>query len=141
MADDLAVKDATGASRTLARKEISSKLYDQLAGLSNARVAAAASTNATSVKGSPGGIVSINVFNGNAAVRYLKLYNKASAPTVGTDVPLATFPLAIGKERDIAPPGGIDFTTGIAYAITSGIADNDTGAVSANDVHGLITYK
>jgi hypothetical protein len=39
------------------------------------------------VKASAGQVYSLFVSNINAAVRYLKLYNKASAPTVGTDVP------------------------------------------------------
>lgn len=36
---------------------------------------------------------SVVTSNINAAARYLKLYNKASAPTVGTDTPVLTIPL------------------------------------------------
>ena len=38
-------------------------------------------------------VYSLAVSNANAAVRYVKLYNKATAPVVGTDVPVATFAL------------------------------------------------
>lgn len=140
MADNIPIKDSTGATKTLARKEFASIHYDQFAGLSNARIASAASTNITAVKTSPGSIASVSVYNGNAAVRYLKLYNKATAPVLASDVPVVTLPIAPSGNLTIEPPGGINFSLGIHYAITSGVADTDTGAVSANDVHGLITY-
>lgn len=105
-----------------------------------ARLASAASTNATSVKGSAGNLYRVTAANTNAAARYLKFYNKASAPTVGTDVPLFTLFLPAGggfsEEFDIP----VAFSTGIAYAMTTGVADTDTAAVSLNDVHGLIIY-
>lgn len=141
MSDNIPLKDANGATKTIARKEYSSVHYDQFAGMSNARIAAAASTNATSVKAAPGSIAGIYVFNNNAAIRFLKLYNKASAPTVGTDVPVMTIPIGPGAARSIDPPGGIEFTIGIAFATTTGIADNNSGAVGADDLHGIITYK
>lgn len=52
-------------------------------------LASAATTNATSVKTSVGRLAQIRGYNAGAAGRYLKLYNKASAPTVGTDTPCA----------------------------------------------------
>lgn len=102
-------------------------------------LSAAASTNATSVKASAGDVFKIIGVNANAAARYLKLYNKASSPTVGTDVPVATIYL---------PPSGVGggifefdfgaqplyFGTGIAYALTTAAADADTGALTSGDV-------
>src|SRR4051812_15077088 len=44
--------------------------------------ASAATTNATSVKGSAGTVYGIQAFNTSGATKFLKLYNKASAPTV-----------------------------------------------------------
>ena len=103
-----------------------------------ARLIAAASTNATSVKASAGTLGFIYAVNMNAALRYLKLYNKASSPTVGSDTPVATLPIpasTTGAGFMLQIPGnGASFTTGIALALTTGIADADTGAVSANDV-------
>ena len=101
------------------------------------RQLSAASTNATSLKASAGTIWWLHVTNTNASPRYLKLYNKASAPTVGTDTPQHTFVIpgnAAGAGFCLPIEGGIDFATGIAYAITTGIGDADTGAVAANDV-------
>ncbi len=36
---------------------------------------------------------------------------------------------------------GIAFDTGIMFRITTGIADNDTGAATANDVLVNVDYK
>jgi hypothetical protein len=94
----------------------------------------AASTNATSVKGSAGTVGVLQCSNINAAVRYLKLYNKATAPTVGTDTPVMT--IAIPPNSNISldcGPYGMRFSTGIAYALTTGITVADTGAVAVSE--------
>lgn len=92
----------------------------------------AASTNATSVKASAGNVTELSLFNVTAATVYLKLYNKASAPTVGTDVPIMTIPVAAGALY-AAEFGrvGKRFATGIALAITGAAAATDTTAVAA----------
>lgn len=105
------------------------------------RVVAAASTNATSVKTSAGNIFNIHLQNSSAAAKFVKFYDKASAPTVGTDVPIFTIALAAGQARDITLDlSPIYFATGIAYAITNLVADTDTTVVAANDVHGFFLY-
>lgn len=101
----------------------------------------AASTNATSIKASAGTIWSIVASNVNAAARYLKFYNKASAPTVGTDVPVIVITLPAGQTVQIdGGSNGIRFGTGIALAITTGMADSDTGAVVANEIKVATSY-
>lgn len=100
-------------------------------------LSAAASTNATSVKASAGRLYAIQGYNAAGAVRYLKLYNKASAPTVGTDTPIKTLALPPGAGFAFDWPHGYSFTTGIACALTTGSADNDTGALISGDVLGL----
>lgn len=95
-------------------------------------LSAAASTNATSVKTSAGTVRTIQGRNAAAASRYLKLYNKASAPTVGTDTPKKTVHLPAGA--DFVFDVDNYFSTGIAYAITTAAADADTGALTAGDV-------
>lgn len=107
------------------------------------RLISAASTNATSLKASAGTVYTVFAVNLNAAVRYLKFYNKASAPTVGTDTPVATLPIpasttGAGFSIDFGP--GFDFATGIAYAVTTGATDADTGAVAANEIFLVGTY-
>ena len=99
-------------------------------------VSAAASTNATAAKAAAGDLFKVMGYNAALTVRYLKFYNKASAPTVGTDVPILTIALAPASafERDL---DALYFSTGIAYAMTTGSADADTGALTAGDVLGL----
>jgi len=99
-------------------------------------VMSAASTNATVVKSSPGYGHIIHGYNNNAAARYLKLYNKASAPNVGTDVPLMTFYLSPSDNFtfDLA---SVRFTAGIALAFTVGAPDADNTAVGGGDIMGF----
>jgi hypothetical protein len=153
MADTFATNPGTGGT-TFASDDISSVHYprvkvsggrDAVASdvATGARLISAATTNATSVKASAGTVYSIYAVNLNAAVRYLKLYNKASAPTVGTDTPVATFPIpasATGAGFTINLPFGFDFSTGIALATTTGYLDADTGAVAAGEIFVVLTY-
>lgn len=114
-------------------------------GLSASKTISAATTNATSVKGSAGQVYAIYAHSINAAVRYLKLYNKATAPTVGTDTPVLTLPIpgnAAGAGFVLDTGGmGIAFSTGIGFALTTGVADADTGAVAANEIVVNLLYK
>ena len=109
-------------------------------GYTSARVQSAASTNATSVKAAAGQVYVIALGNNGASAAYLKLYNKASVPTVGTDIPVATYLVPAGGNL-IAPfRGGKPFTAGIAYAITGAGGDSDATAIAANQVTGSLEY-
>lgn len=101
----------------------------------------AATTNATSVKSSAGTVYGVLISNINAAARFVKFYNKASAPTVGTDTPIITIQVPANTTINF-PIGelGLRFATGIALAITGAAADSDTTAVAANEIKVLTTY-
>jgi hypothetical protein len=102
-----------------------------------------ASTNANNIKASGGNLYSIIAIGLTSTVRYLKIYSKATAPTVGTDVPLMTIPVPANTQgAGVAIPFsmGVNFPLGIGIAITSGSADNDTGSVGAGDVIVNLTY-
>lgn len=104
----------------------------------------AASTNATSVKASAGTLYGVMLHNINAAVRYFKVYNKASAPTVGTDTPVLVFPIpgnTAGAGVVLTFSAGVALGTGIAFALTTGVANSDTGAVAANEIVVNLLYK
>lgn len=105
----------------------------------NSRIASsAATTNPTSAKTSVGRLFRARAYNATATVKYLKFYNKASAPTVGTDVPVITIALKPNDTTDVDFGAiGYSFATGIAYAITGAAADNDTTALTAGDVTGV----
>ncbi len=96
----------------------------------------AASTNATSVKGSAGTLYGLVATNNGAAVCFLKLYNKATAPTVGTDTPISVISIPANGVPVQLDWGalGYRFSTGIAYAITNLIGDADTTAIAAGQV-------
>lgn len=102
-------------------------------------LSAAATTNATNVKASAGNLFRLTGVNANVAARYLKLYNKASAPTVGTDTPVWTFylpPSTVGGGVFNLDFGSMPlyFALGIGYALTTLAADADATAVTAADI-------
>ena len=108
---------------------------------SASNINSAATTNATSVKASAGTVYAIFASNTNAAVRYLKFYNKASAPTVGTDVPVMVIPIpATGVVNIQMGKPGHRFATGIALAITTGMADGDSTGVAASEIKVSTSY-
>ena len=98
--------------------------------LSSSKTVCAASTNATSVKASAGKIYRIDAFNSDTVGYWVKFYNKASAPTVGTDVPVATKFVPAGGGFVIESTVGIPYTTGIALAATLNATDADTTVVT-----------
>lgn len=133
-------ENQVGAFRMTADRKLITTPYAHATagGITPAKYISAATTNATSVKASAGKIHSIIAINTVGNIRYLKLYNRASAPTVGTDVPIHTIPIP----ANVSGAGvaisfgdiGLAFSTGIAFAITANVADNDATAIGANDV-------
>ena len=110
-------------------------------GYSTAKLLSAATTNATSAKASAGQVYGWAFTNTGASARYVKLYNKASAPTVGTDIPTHVIAIPAGQHVDTDISGGLPFATGIAFAVTGGYTDADTTAIGAGEVVGNLFYK
>jgi hypothetical protein len=73
-------------------------------------------------------------------VAYVKLYNKATAPTVGTDIPemILPVPAAVSGVPGVANPNigfhGLRFALGLGIAITGAAVHTDTTAVAAGQV-------
>jgi hypothetical protein len=99
-----------------------------------------ATTNGALILTGTSGLQAFYATNTGAAAAYVKLYNKATAPTVGTDVPemIVPVPAAVG-----GVPGAVEltpgfnayrFALGLGIAITGGAADADTTAVAAGQV-------
>lgn len=105
----------------------------------------AASTNGQLVLTGTSGLQALFASNTGAAAAYVKLYNKATAPTVGTDVPamIITVPAAVAGvpgEKEITPGfNGYRFALGLGLAITGGAADSDTTAVAAGQVKVILS--
>lgn len=101
----------------------------------------AATANPVSVKTTAGNVLSLVASNTGAADRFIKLYNKASAPTVGTDIPILTLRIPTGDAREYSFGAlGIRFASGIAYAVTALAADSDTTAIGAGEVKLALSY-
>lgn len=100
----------------------------------------AASTNGTVVKASAGTLYSITASNNNAAVRYLKLHNSTTV-TPGTTAVALIIPLPPGVVTSLNLGAlGMRFGTGICLSITTGAADNDTGAVAAGEIKVMTSF-
>ena len=75
--------------------------------------------------------------NNSTTAAYLKIYNKATAPTTGTDTPVVTAiipgPSAGGGGSNIMfGPGGLSLSAGLGVAVTTVITDADTTAPAAS---------
>lgn len=104
---------------------------------------AAASTNQTLVKAGAGLVIAIHAINVNAAVRYLKFYDSNRAPTAGTGIPVRRYAIpasATGAGFVLQPVIPMKFFEGIAFTMTTGVADTDTAALTANDVILTLEY-
>jgi hypothetical protein len=97
-------------------------------------LSAAASTNGANIKASAGAVKGIQGFNAKASAVFLKLYNKASSPTVGTDTPVKTIYLPASAAFALDFGTGLTFATGISIALTGGAADGDTTALASGDI-------
>lgn len=95
----------------------------------------AATTNGANIKTTAGTVYSLTYINTGAATQYVKLYNKASAPTVGTDVPLMTIPVTAGAFVTFElGRTGTRFATGLGVAVTGALASTDTTAITAGSL-------
>lgn len=105
----------------------------------------AATTNGQLVLTGTSGLQALFASNTGAGAAYVKLYNKATAPTVGTDTPamIITVPAAVAGvpgEKEITPGfNGYRFALGLGLAITGGAADSDTTAVAAGQVKVILS--
>lgn len=90
----------------------------------------AVSTNSTLVRAGPTYLNALVVVNTNTTIYYLKLYNKVTAPTCGTDTPVWTVPIPYGASNSgggvAIPNGSLQFSAGFGFCITGGIADSDS---------------
>lgn len=103
-------------------------------------VNSAASTNGALILTGTSNVSSFYATNEGASAAYIKLYNKATAPTVGTDVPemIIPVPAAASGVPGVANPNigfhGFRFALGLGIAITRNAVHTDTTAVGAGEV-------
>ena len=103
-------------------------------------VNSAASTNGAMILTGTSNVSSFYATNQGATAAYIKLYNKATAPTVGTDVPEMTIPVPAAESGvpgvATIPIGfhGFRFALGLGIAITRNAVHTDTTAIGAGEV-------
>lgn len=90
------------------------------------------STNALMVKNTTTAVFEVTIFNPSAAPVYFKMFNKASTPTVGTDVPAITIPVPAASSVNLEFGAiGKRFATGFGYAFTLNPVKTDTTIIPA----------
>ena len=140
LSDDISIMALQGGNMTLSASTASIGTIATPAGTAYAATTAA-STNAAVVKSTAGNLFEITVSNPTATPAYVKLYNKATAPTVGTDVPVLTIPVAAtaagaGTVTINFGQIGKRFVTGIGIAVTgAAVATDTTATVAGIQVH------
>ena len=104
------------------------------------KIVAAASTNSTLVKGSPGVIYGYEFSNKAAYAVFVKFYNEATAPTVGTDTVMWTVMVPAGERVAKVFDEPVECDAGIGVGVTKAISETDTTATVADDAHGAVFY-
>mgnify|MGYP000014576168 CR=1 FL=1 len=124
------------------------QIAEQSAGSSSYSAISAAAVLSAAIKASPGVIRSIEVFSLDATPVFVSLYNQTGAPGSGDAATIvrrlmvpanATAALGAGFVHSFGRKG-LACSAGIGIRAKTGIADNDTGALSANEVLFNVTY-
>lgn len=104
-----------------------------------------AGTNISLILTGTSGLHAFYATNTGATAAFVKLYNKATAPVLATDVPAMIIPVpaAVAGVPGVAtlPIGhnGFRFALGLGIAITGGVADTDATAVAASQVKVILS--
>ena len=97
--------------------------------------AGSANQDAQNIASIPCAIYGYELYNNTSSQRYVKFYNQANPTSLMIPVRRIMLP-GISGGSGVARDSmrGIWFSTALAFRITTGEADNDTGTVSAGDV-------
>lgn len=104
-----------------------------------------ATTNIALILTGTSGLHAFYATNTGATAAFVKLYNKATAPVLASDVPAMIIPIAAaaGGFPGVAtlPIGhnGFRFALGLGIAITGAVGDTDTTAVAAGQVKVMLS--
>lgn len=112
-------------------------------GDSSYHLVSATGTNLTNIKDGQSKITGWFIYNNAAAFRKVIFYNSAasSTPTVGSTTILFSLVIPSLSGANVSFPDGINFSSGIWIATTTGIADSDSTGVTLNDLNINIFYK
>jgi hypothetical protein len=100
-----------------------------------------ATTNLGTIKNAAATLFGLVVSNNGAAAAFVKIYDKASNPTLASDKAVLVVPVpASGSISPNLGALGLRFATGLAIAITNLVGDTDATAVAANQVKVAMSY-
>lgn len=106
------------------------------------RIVSANTENENLIKAGGGKIRRIIVNNDQAAIVYLKLFDKAAVPVNGTDTPMMTVMVAADADKDMNfGDTGVVFDKGLGMSLVTGIADTDTTAPTAANQIVQVIYE
>jgi hypothetical protein len=112
-----------------------------IAALQGLSINSTATTNASAVKTAASNLYEVTVNNRGTLPIAVSFYNRATAPTVGTDTPIFSIIVPANDFRSFEfGPFGKRFNTGLALAITGGTALFDNTAVAAGQVQVSLSY-
>lgn len=98
-------------------------------------------TTATVVKATGGTVYSIEAFNNNTTLAYVKVYNAASA-TCGSGTPQARYMIPASASATLmSNANGDAYVNGVTVCVTTGYGDSDTGAPAATTYIVNVHYK
>jgi hypothetical protein len=118
-----------------------------LGGATPFHIIAGASNNATLISAGAHTIYEAQLSGVGSAPGYLKFYDKATAPTCGTDVPIKVLAIpaastaANGGGSNVVTVVGVKVTAGLGICVVTGIADTDNVAVAAATFNINFDYK
>lgn len=104
-------------------------------------IKSAATTNITLVSAAARVMRTLHIYNQTTYIIFFKLYDKATAPVLATDLPFWTIPVAPTSGFSTAPTWGYPVANGLGYAITRAFAPTDTTAVAVEDAVGMLTWR
>ena len=91
-----------------------------------------ATTNDSLLSAIPTALISIVAINNGVAAAFIKLFDKNSAPVIGTDTPTMILTIPAGGNLFYSIPVG--FLSGLGIAVTALIGDLDNTAIAAGQV-------
>lgn len=122
---------------------MSSPVQTTAGGLTQFRRNATADTNLAVVKAAAGRVYGYSIANPSAAAKFVRLYDKATAPVIANDAALIRRTIMIpagGIASYHIGPGLAGFAAGIGIAATGAVGDTDATALAANDLIIQIDY-
>ena len=95
----------------------------------------AATTNSNLVKAGQTALYNIIAINTTTTIYYLKLYDKATAPTCNSDTVVASYPVPFGASNaggGFVQPRSVaaGYLLGLGFCLTGALADNDNTAAA-----------